>query len=216
MRRIVVGVFILLCLLGRTAGAEEKAIPHFLTEEYSGGARPELNVVLVHGLFSNRDLWTRWVDMAKKNNLPYRVWTYRYNWDNIAETAARNLAADMLAQRAKFEDRPLVLVGHSKGGLVSKAFAWMLTHPGGDFPTAAALGVRPDNLRIVYLDVPHKGGNFVNNPFLRLLVSMFGALVQGEVFGNLGAAEELSRGYGHDPGDVIPSYQFVLARNSKD
>jgi pimeloyl-ACP methyl ester carboxylesterase len=81
-------------------------------------------VVLVHGLDEPGTIWD---DLAPAlTRAGFEVWEYRYPNDQGIDRSAQGLAADW---HGLSPDRPVVLIGHSMGGLVARDFVSRLRHP---------------------------------------------------------------------------------------
>lgn len=109
-----------------------------------------LPVVLVHGWCSSPADWAPFAARAAQHpRLPRRCKLYRFGYDSLKPIGANGeQLARELAQQPEFAGRPVVLVGHSMGGLVSRACA-----EGGPAERLAALHT---------LGTPHHGSPAAN------------------------------------------------------
>ncbi len=113
---------------------------------------PRLPVILIHGWNTDAATWDPLLAAAGRHaSLPDRCRLYRfeYDWSRSIAVAARQLEAD-LAATGELRDRPVVLVGHSMGGLVARALA--------ESSPAAFARVG----RLVTLGTPHHGTPVAN------------------------------------------------------
>lgn len=112
--------------------------PDFLPSD----ARDPRGVVLVHGFFCNRGMWNPWMAELRKRNIPFvavnlePIFGSLDDYLDTVETAVKQLEAST--------GRPPVLVGHSMGGLVIRA--WF-----------ANQGQASRAHRLVTIGTPHQG-----------------------------------------------------------
>jgi pimeloyl-ACP methyl ester carboxylesterase len=114
---------------------------------------PKRGVVLIHGFFCNRGLWTHWMDALRAQGHPHVAVNLEPAFGSIDEYAAVVEAAVQQIEQATGQ-RALV-VGHSMGGLAARA--WLAAAPG-----------NADRVhRVVTLGTPHQGtwlGRFSHTP----------------------------------------------------
>jgi len=92
------------------------------TTQASERARPD--VVLLHGLDEPGGIWDDLVPVLAEAG--WVAWEFRYPNDHAINASADLLAATWLEVPA---DRPVVLIGHSMGGLVARDFVGRWRHP---------------------------------------------------------------------------------------
>lgn len=152
-----------------------------------GGQDPEaIPIVFVHGLMSTPAMWSRVVesllrdsDLAKR----YQFWFFYYPTGQPIPLSALQLreTLDEAARQGRVR-KPLVLVGHSMGGIVVRAQAVTLDEAkaeailpgvGGFSPEqmvrrALVFEARPDVGRLVFIATPHRGTYFAFRGISRL------------------------------------------------
>ncbi len=90
----------------------------------SQGTRP--GVVLIHGFFCNRGLWTPWLQILERRETPFIAVNLEPAFGSIDEyTACIERAVSQMATASKC---PPVLVCHSMGGLAARA--WLRRYGG--------------------------------------------------------------------------------------
>lgn len=100
-------------------------------------AEAPLTVVLVHGLDEPGDIWD---DLREAlADRPWPVWELRYPNDQGIDRSAAFLAGQWSTLPA---DRPVVLIGHSMGGLVIREFVSAWRHPVEGVPSVEGAPVR--------------------------------------------------------------------------
>jgi pimeloyl-ACP methyl ester carboxylesterase len=108
-------------------------------------------VVLVHGLDEPGSLWD---DLAPVlGEAGFEVWEFRYPNDQGIDRSS-----DLLAEHwPQLEpDRPVVLVGHSMGGLVVRDFVSRLRHPEGAAPAVGG----PAVAGVILAGTPNQGSEW--------------------------------------------------------
>ena len=103
------------------------------------GAAPA--VVFVHGFVCNRGLWLPWMARMRREGLPYVSVNLEPVFGDI--DAYIPLMSDAVYRAHQLTGRPPVLICHSMGGLVARA--WMAAEP--DMPVH----------RVVTIGSPHRG-----------------------------------------------------------
>jgi triacylglycerol lipase len=123
------------------------------------GARGQRGLVLVHGFVCNRGLWNPWMRGLRERNVPFiavdlePVFGSIDRYPQIIETAVARLEA--------LTGAPVVLVGHSMGGLAIRA--WL-----------ARFGADARIARVITIGSPHQGtwlaryGHTINGKQMRL------------------------------------------------
>lgn len=125
-------------------------------------------LILIHGIFGTEDLnhlddtyWRNFLTYFKSTPALYekfKVYRFHYlsNKCQISELA-RGLGQqiDQMIRRGKLEDKPLVIIAHSMGGLIARAYMSTYTHRGiGNY--AGQLGGERV-LKLITLATPHHG-----------------------------------------------------------
>lgn len=113
------------------------------TEPDITGASGRRGVVLVHGYFCNRGLWTPWLRLMRTRGLNCKAITLAPSFGDIDDMTSR-LDAAIEALRLHTGHPPWV-VAHSMGGLVLRA--WMARSPDADRRVH----------RLVTIATPHQG-----------------------------------------------------------
>ncbi len=115
----------------------------------AGAAGPR--VLLVHGLDEPGTIWDDLVPALGPAG--FEVWEFRYPNDQAIDRSADYLAAHWAELPA---DRPVVLIGHSMGGLVARDFVSRLRHPVGVPPPVAGVAVAG----VVLVGTPNRGSEW--------------------------------------------------------
>jgi pimeloyl-ACP methyl ester carboxylesterase len=114
------------------------------------GAAPQ--AVLVHGLDEPGNIWDDLVPALGEAG--FEVWEFRYPNDQGIDRSA-DLLAEYWPQLEP--DRPVMLIGHSMGGLVVRDFVSRLRHPEGAAP--AAVG-GPAVAGVILAGTPNQGSDW--------------------------------------------------------
>ena len=178
--------------------------PFFAQREPDLPARPgHTAVLLVHGYFCNRAIWSPWLRRLRAQGVPCTALTLEPafgridDWVPVIERAVAEL------QRAS--GRPPLVVAHSMGGLAVRA--WLAAQP-----DAAAADARV--LRVITIASPHQGtwmARFGHSPNTRQMRPGHAWLAA------LAAAESAARRslftcfYGHADNIVFPASTAALA-----
>lgn len=162
------------------------------------------NVILIHGIRQREDAWDRWKgyleEDSRRGRVTHRVWRFDYPWSSVtAVQAAQELAVRIGELELQFRDRPLTLVGFSKGGLVARAFG---SAPARQIAALEARGVRVQDTTLIYLDAPLRGCRPVSKGGLEM--SDWGGSMTPKVTEELrrgveGAAPRVYRSYAAAP-----------------
>lgn len=88
-----------------------------------------IGVVLIHGLDEPGVIWDDLVPRLEAAG--YATWEFRYPNDQAIDRSAAYLAGSWAALPA---ERPVVLIGHSMGGLVAREFVSRWRHPVAEAP----------------------------------------------------------------------------------
>ena len=96
----------------------------FVPHGDEGSAERHPDVILIHGLDEPGDIWSDLIPMLREAGI--EPWEFRYPNDQAIDRSV-----DLLAKRWSElpGDDPVVLVGHSMGGLVIRDFVTRLRHP---------------------------------------------------------------------------------------
>lgn len=137
---------------------------------------PKVDVVAVHGLgsvlnsaFTHPTSGKNWLrDFLPLDFPDARIMAYTHNsrWDAAAlnkslEDHGRDLIYSLVDVRAQDPDRPLVLVGHSFGGLIIKqALVTAFTNNNDQIIAERNRHIRDAVAGVIFLGTPHQGSNY--------------------------------------------------------
>ena len=119
---------------------------HYAIANLLSGAAGQRGVVLVHGFFCNRALWTPWMQALRAQGRVFVAVDLEPAFGSISRYAEQ--VEEAIAQVEQATGLPPVLVGHSMGGLAIRAWAQKFA------PTSDALGRIH---HICTLGTPHDG-----------------------------------------------------------
>jgi triacylglycerol lipase len=163
-------------------------------------------IVLVHGFFCNRGLWNPWMRRLRARGVPFTAVDLEPVFGSIDRYAVLIEAAVARVEAAT--GRPVVIVGHSMGGVAIRA--WM---------AEVAAGARVH--RVITIGSPHHGtwmarhGHTSNGRQMRLDNPWLAALALSEVGeGTSASAPNHARFtcfYGHCDNIVFPAATATLA-----
>lgn len=164
----------------------------FFVQPYDPNRIP---VIFVHGLISTPAMWLRVANQLYADpevRARYQFWVFGYPSGNPMAYSALRFRQDLADLEKTYpQHRPLVLVGHSLGGLVSQMQVTTITSADwartAGKPTAELLDrVPPDSLirralifdsnrhiqRVVFICTPHRGSNLAINSIGQLAMSL--------------------------------------------
>jgi len=107
--------------------------------------------VLVHGLDEPGNIWDDLVPALAEAG--FEVWEFRYPNDQGVDRSADLLAEHWPQQEP---DRPVILIGHSMGGLVVRDFVSRLRHPEGATPAVSG----PAVAGVILAGTPNQGSEW--------------------------------------------------------
>jgi len=119
------------------------------TAKAPDGAAPR--VILVHGLDEPGNIWEDLVPALVEAG--FEVWEFRYPNDQGVDRSA-DLLAEYWSQLEP--ERPVMLIGHSMGGLVVRDFVARLRHPEGADPAVAG----PAVTGVILVGTPNQGSEW--------------------------------------------------------
>jgi pimeloyl-ACP methyl ester carboxylesterase len=185
---------------------EEMALPDELigfiprSEHFDEDSPPE--VVLVHGLDEPGGIWDQLapaLDQAGINS-----WEFRYPNDQAIDHSA-DLLAEYWPQLPP--EKPLVLVGHSMGGLVIRDFVSRWRHPVDQAPRVAGPGVSG----VILVGTPNQGSDWAR---LRVWLELREAIADVPA-GRFSMFAGLRDGTGAAKIDLRPNSLFLAELNDR-
>ena len=171
-----------------------------------GRIKPEpsrsLQVVLVHGLDEPGTIWDDLVPALGAAG--FETWEFRYPNDQGIERSADYLARHWSALDA---DRPVVLIGHSMGGLVIRDFVSRLRHPVAQTPRVRGAAVAG----VILVGTPNQGSEWARLRVWLELRDQFPS-VEGRRFSLFAALRD---GTGEAKIDLRPGSDFLRDLNAR-
>lgn len=163
---------------------------------------PRPRVLLVHGLDEPGSIWDDLTPALAAAGL--EVWEFRYPNDQGIDRSADYLASHWDTIPA---DRPVVLIGHSMGGLVARDFVTRLRHPVGAAPRVEG----PAIAGVVLVGTPNQGSEWAR---LRVWLELRDHFPtgQGRRFSLFAALRD---GTGEAKIDLRPGSDFLVALNAR-
>lgn len=158
------------------------------------GAAP--GVILVHGLDEPGNIWDDLVPALGEAG--FEVWEFRYPNDQGIDRSADLLAEHWPQQET---DRPVMLIGHSMGGLVVRDFVSRLRHPEGADPAVAG----PAVAGVILAGTPNQGSEWAR---LRVWLELREQLTPG-MDGRFSLFAGLRDGTGAAKIDLRPGSAFL-------
>ena len=122
----------------------------------SSGTTRAVDVVLVHGLDEPGSIWDDLVPALSKAG--FTSWEFRYPNDQGIDRSADLLAASWGALP---DDRPMVLIGHSMGGLVIRDFVTRWRHA----TAVPEVLAGPQVSRVILVGTPNQGSDWARMRF---------------------------------------------------
>jgi pimeloyl-ACP methyl ester carboxylesterase len=161
-----------------------------------------LRVLLVHGLDEPGNIWVDLLPVLDAAG--FDSWEFRYPNDQGIDRSADLLAASWSNLPT---DQPLVLVGHSMGGLVIRDFVSRWRHPVETLPRTEGAPV----LGVILAGPPNQGSNWAQ---LRVLLELRDQWATGRQsgFAPLGGLQD---GTGAAKIDLQPGSRFLIELNAR-
>jgi pimeloyl-ACP methyl ester carboxylesterase len=159
----------------------------------------KIPVLFVHGLQDTMATWAPMVNTLRADPVlrrNYQLWVFSYPSGYPVPYSALLLRRELDALNKIFPNhRPIVLVGHSMGGIISRL---MITDTNGDklwrnyfgnspeqtnlsqktkalLTEALIFKPRPDVARVIFISTPHRGSMIAKNPIGRIAASIIRA-----------------------------------------
>lgn len=169
----------------------------------AGPARgQEARVFLVHGLDEPGSIWDDLIPALETDG--YEVWEFRYPNDQGIDRSAAYLAAQWPTLD---EERPIVLIGHSMGGLVARDFVSRFRHPVGTSPEVKG----PAVAGVMLVGTPNQGSEWARLRVWLELRDQF-PTGQGRRFSLFAALRD---GTGEAKIDLRPGSEFLQELNAR-
>jgi len=170
------------------------------TPQASETGRPD--VVLLHGLDEPGDIWDDLVGVLAEAG--WVAWEFRYPNDQAIDASADFLAEAWLELPA---DHPVVLIGHSMGGLVARDFVGRWRHPVDVEPKVAGASV----CGVILVGTPNHGSEWARLRVWLELRDFFAAASQRQ----LALFHGLRDGTGAAKIDLRPGSAFLTGLNAR-
>jgi pimeloyl-ACP methyl ester carboxylesterase len=206
----------------------------------------KIPVLFVHGLQDTTATWAPMVNTLRADPVVrrnYQLWVFSYPSGYPVPYSALLLRRELDALKKVFPDhRPIVLVGHSMGGIISRL---MITDTNGDklwrnyfgrspeqtdlsqktkvlLTEALIFKHRPDVARVIFISTPHRGSMIAKDPIGRIASSIIRAPARFVTLGH----EILEASVQDDPGvmrmtrmpnsidTLSPNNRFVKSMNT--
>ena len=159
----------------------------------------KIPVLFVHGLQDTMATWAPMVNTLRADPVlrrNYQLWVFSYPTGYPVPYSALLLRRELDALNKVFPNhRPIVLVGHSMGGIISRL---MITDTNGDklwrsyfgkspeqtnlsqktrglLTEALIFKPRPDVARVIFISTPHRGSMIAKNPIGRIAATIIRA-----------------------------------------
>ncbi len=159
-------------------------------------------ILLIHGLDEPGDIWD---DLAPVlTQAGFAVWEFRYPNDQGIDRSTAYLAQLWLELPA---DQPLVLIGHSMGGLVAREFVSRWRHPVATSPRVEGAPVGG----VILLGTPNQGSEWAR---LRIWLELRDHLASKRP-GPFDPLAGLRDGLGEAKIDLRPGSDFLNALNAR-
>jgi pimeloyl-ACP methyl ester carboxylesterase len=159
-------------------------------------------VLLIHGLDEPGDIWD---DLAPAlTQVGFAVWEFRYPNDQGIDRSTAYLAQHWSALPL---DQPLVLIGHSMGGLVAREFVSRWRHPVGTRPGVEGAPVGG----VILVGTPNQGSEWAR---LRIWLELRDHLASQRP-GPLDPLAGLRDGLGEAKIDLLPGSDFLKELNAR-
>lgn len=174
------------------------------SDAFDGNRVPD--VVLVHGLDEPGGIWNELIEAMDGAGL--NAWTFRYPNDQAIDASADLLARHWTELDVGDDGTPIVLVGHSMGGLVIRDFVSRWRHPVGRAPGAEGPAVRG----VILVGTPNQGSPWAR---LRIWLEVREMLVDMPS-GGFSLFAGLRDGTGSAKIDLRPGSEFLSRLNARD
>lgn len=185
---------------------EEMALPDELigfiprSEHFDEHNPPE--VVLLHGLDEPGGIWDELVPALDEAG--FNGWEFRYPNDQAIDRST-DLLAEYWPQLPA--DKPLVLVGHSMGGLIIRDFVSRWRHPVGQPPQVAG----PEVAGVILVGTPNQGSDWAR---LRVWLELR-EMIADIPAGRFSLFAGLRDGTGAAKIDLRPDSEFLAELNDR-
>jgi pimeloyl-ACP methyl ester carboxylesterase len=156
--------FLISTPLGRPPGCEADVARPYLVAENSQPLGDRIPLILIHGWIAEcsggKQGWESVIARLERegDSALFKVYRFIYPSRRLSLEQAGKALAEAIAARAELRDRRLLLIGHSRGGLVARAY--MELYGGGE-----------RTVKLITLATPHHG-----SPLASLLAIVDGGL----------------------------------------